>query len=779
MISESPFSRMRKALDHPLFVPLILLLFCALLYGFALIHYNIAIISEKHNDLSSEFYYWREFGFSELRKGHIAQWNPFVYGGVPFFGGWQSSLFYPPNWIYLFLPLNLALTLDIAISTYLAGLFSSLLARRYGFHPLSQLLVGSIVMMGGAFFPHGWAGHQATMAAMAWTPLLIYAADWAIDKPGVRPVLLGAFAGAMQVFAGHPQTVYYASIIIGAYCIIRLVKAENRGKAIACLAAIGLFAGLLSAIQLLTGIEINQEGTRNDKLPYVFASIIGFPAEKFISLLVPRFFGNNLDMLYWGRWQDWETNLFMSVAALPLLALGAIQSNQSRKNLWITMTVISLILAMGVYTPLYHPLYDYFPGYAKFRAQAKFIGEAQIFMALLAGAGLDAALRAQPDSLRRRFNQLAIGMSIMGAAVVMIALLLSNDQTGASLILWGARLPGSNILHISPNSSGWIRNAQNYSAIESLIGGCIAFLTAILLYKIGHSKRWISALFALSCIELLCYAHANVALYNPAESRPKFIENWFDAHPGDFRILQLAAFANSSMTYGRYDLWGYDPMVTKRYAEFIYATQSFNPSVAQMDVQFTHTASGFDLFRCAYVFKKVNNKVQVTKIGNPLPHALVVPHWEIMNGRDNILISMLFKPFDLRKQVILESDPGIPQSVGLSTGNSSAQAVWKDSDTLEVTADCSAPSIILITDAYSKFFTPIALPDSTQKTYSIMPTDWAAMGAPVQVGHHHFLLRYIPPMFAIGAKLSIIGWILFGAMLIVNFARRRNQKASN
>ena len=59
------------------------------------------ILSQLGTDLSSQFVYWREFGFSQLGQGNLALWNPHIFSGMPYFGGFQSALLYPLNWLFL------------------------------------------------------------------------------------------------------------------------------------------------------------------------------------------------------------------------------------------------------------------------------------------------------------------------------------------------------------------------------------------------------------------------------------------------------------------------------------------------------------------------------------------------------------------------------------------------------------------------------------------------------------------------------------------------------
>ena len=81
------------------------------------------VLGAASTDLSNQFLPWRDFGFAELAKGNLALWNPHIYAGAPFFGGMQSALLYPPNWLHLVLPLPLAVKLSIALNVWLLGAF--------------------------------------------------------------------------------------------------------------------------------------------------------------------------------------------------------------------------------------------------------------------------------------------------------------------------------------------------------------------------------------------------------------------------------------------------------------------------------------------------------------------------------------------------------------------------------------------------------------------------------------------------------------------------------
>src|SRR5262245_12158443 len=78
------------------------------------------IVSLAGEDIDQQYYAWRTYGFSELAAGRMPFWNPFIYGGQPYFAGFQSALLYPVTWIHFLLPTHLAINFEIAIHILLA-----------------------------------------------------------------------------------------------------------------------------------------------------------------------------------------------------------------------------------------------------------------------------------------------------------------------------------------------------------------------------------------------------------------------------------------------------------------------------------------------------------------------------------------------------------------------------------------------------------------------------------------------------------------------------------
>ena len=100
-----------------------LALLCLAMFFDALVAPAQWVLGRLDTDLPFQFLPWREFGFRELAKGHLALWNPHIFAGTPFFGGMQSALLYPPNWLFMALPLPLAVNWSIALNVWMLGAF--------------------------------------------------------------------------------------------------------------------------------------------------------------------------------------------------------------------------------------------------------------------------------------------------------------------------------------------------------------------------------------------------------------------------------------------------------------------------------------------------------------------------------------------------------------------------------------------------------------------------------------------------------------------------------
>ena len=528
-----------------------------------------AVLSNAKTDMASQFVHWRGFGFGEIARGNLPLWNPHIYSGAPFLAGFQSALLYPLNVLYLVLPLAKAINWGIALHAFLGGLFFYLWALKRGLHPLACFLAGAEFIFCAPYFLHIYAGHLPNLCTMIWAPLLFLAIDGAVEKPGAGWCLLGILAVAMQILAGHIQYAYYTGIAAVLYLAASLPGTAERMKALTCFFLFYGGAVVLAAAQILPGIEAGRDSLRGVGVSYEFATMFSFPPENLITWVVPVFFGDTVQFPYWGRWYLWEMSLFVSVTGF-LLAVYAVVFRQGRERfIPAAMAGILLLLAMGSYLPWFGLLHAYLPGFDTFRGVSKFVFQATLFVILLSAMGLDSLLR---EGLRKRWPILsALGAAAVLSLVVGLAIWQSSLSPDG---LWAQGMRGMFNTGQSYLAEGFfasrptVLNAGEGAALGLAFLSATCIVIAIILF-LRVSNHWkASLLVALAILELVAAGAPVRDTFRLAAAYPGDMMALFKERASEHRILN-PFYPNLAMSMGWRDVWGYDPLIPRRYGELI------------------------------------------------------------------------------------------------------------------------------------------------------------------------------------------------------------------
>lgn len=719
-------------------------------------------------DMAQQFLPWREFGFGELAKGNLALWNPHIFAGAPYFGGMQSALLYPINWLFLVLPLPLAANWSIAFNLWLLGAITFLWASRRGLHPFAAFVSGALAMFCAPTFLRVFAGHLTNLSAMAWIPLEFLALDaWLASR---RPAwcLVGMLAIAMQVFAGHPQYVYFGGIVVGIYALMRLAEPQrSRLAALAGVLSLPVGGALLAAVQLLAGIQAVAETVRALPLPIWFASSFAFPPENLITLLAPDFFGDFTSHPYWGRWYPWEACAFIGVIGLALAAYGISAKGTTGKRALLVALAACVILAFGDNTPLFRVLYHWVPLYDRFRGAGKFMFPAALILALFTGYGLDRILRERRVAPR----------ALLVAAAAVVALFLGGavvSQADWLPVMKAMRATGQTYLDAASYARPAIVSAsRSFAALGLFVAGLTLAVGALLAMWTRREPRAAVILGMLAVAEVIAFARLHRPTFDSAQVVIPQLRDFLAAHPGDYRILNLK-MPNSGMSMRALDAWGYDPGVTRRYAELIAWSEGKDPDAATQYVKFRRFSPLLTMLRVKYVIVLEGNTMQIVPGSRPpLKRLELVGSYEVHAQRDAILRAMGEASFDPRKEVILEQQPDPAPVAGQTQGR--AKIVREGTDYIDIEADVVNPSILLVTDAWADGWRAVPLEGSSQSSYRVVPADYALRGVALGRGHHHLRLEYAPPLFYLGASISALAWTAWVIGLVL--LRRREAQA--
>ena len=743
-----------------------LALLCLAMFADSLVAPGQWVLGRADTDLPYHFLPWRDFGFRELAKGNLALWNPHIFAGAPFFGGMQSALLYPPNWLFMALPLPFAANWSLVLNVWMLGTFMYLWALRRSLHPFAAFVSAAVLMFCAPYFLRISAGHLTALAAMAWIPLILLAIDGWLEERRAGWCLLGMLAVAMQIFAGHPQYVYFTAIVGGGYALLRLLEYRlGRLPAAAGLVGMGAGGGILAAVQLLAGIETTSETVRDLPLPFEFASAFGFPPENFITLLAPGFFGDGPTLDYWGRWYLWEACAFIGVSGLALAAYGIAAAKTEGKRALLAMTAVTVLLALGASTPLFRVLVDWVPLFDKFRGAGKFIFFTALLLALFAGCGLDRLLRER--AVPRVTIWAAGGVAIVllaGAAAIrvidwspVVALALASGESYA--------FPGRY------SEPGFVLAAQGFASRGLLFAGLVLGAVAALMVWMRSEKRAVFFLGVLVVAEVFQFARMYRPMFESTQISMPELREFLARNPGDYRILNTGN-PNSAISLGAFDAWGYDHGVTRRYAELIQWSEGGDPAVATQRVTFRRFNRLLSMMRVKYVVTVDNGRMSMfSTVAPPLRRVELIGSYRLRSGRTAILEALGDPSFDPLKEVILEREPRPAPVVAPSQGR--ATVVREGTDFMEIDADVIAPSVLLVTDAWTPAWRAMPRAGSSSASYEVVPANYALRAIALGPGRHRLRLEYTPLFYPIGAAVSGLAWLAWFAAALLLWRRRR------
>ena len=608
---------------------------------------------------------------------------------------------------------------------------------------------------------------------MTWVPLLLLAIDEFIGTRRWNWCLAGTFALSMEIFAGHPEYVFYTVVAGGIYACWRLPRAERKPVVLAGLAGMLLGAAALAAVQLLPGWDASRESARTAGLGYAEAAEFSFPPENLITSFAAGFFGDMEHTLYWGRWYYWEMSLFVGATGLVLAVYGGCCGQPRLRRFGVPMVLLLLLLALGDYTPFFNLLYRYVPGFSSFRAAARFVFFAALFLAALAGAGLDRLIR-QPGH-ERRLAAIVAGAAVL-LAVTASAVYLAAWRTPAAgwwqnLVQGVGAVAGNYARREVYSDPDHIRRFGQSAAASLLIAAGTLSVLAGLLAALRRLRGTVYLIAGLAVVEVFVFAAYSRDTFELAAARTAGLADFLVAHPGDYRILNVAR-PNEAMMVGACDVWGYDPMVPLRYAELMAYTQG------EAEVGRFFFASRFhrffDLLRLRYVVpRRVNEGAPVTEWTSGLPHLQLLQDYRVIQGRDAVFAAMNDPGFDPRKTVILEDVPDVAPDRRASPAT--VELVEASTDYLVVHARLKAAAILLVADGWSKDWRAEAANDGARQDYRVMPADYVLRAIPLRAGDHRIRMEYRPVSFLFGKWISLAAWLMFAVATGWCLVRGRRQ----
>ncbi|MFN0098244.1 MAG: YfhO family protein [Gemmatimonadaceae bacterium] len=366
-------------------------------------------------------YAFRDFAAQSLRAGEgIPQWNPYLFGGMPYIAAMHGDIFYPTFLLRKLLPTDVAMTWGFILHLMLAGIATYAFLRKLGVGFHAALLGGLAYMMSGPIAGLVSPGHDGKLFVSALLPLTLHVITWGV-RDGKRWAwgLLALVVG-LGLLTPHPQLLQYLLLASGAWALMLAFGGEGESKLARGVAmqrlgfALGavLLGFMIGAVQYLPVREYVEWSPRVGGKGYDHAVSYSMPIEELINTYLPQYSGI-LDR-YWGRNRIHFHSEYVGagVLLLAVVGLGARAMADRRRLVWffVGTFVVSLLWALGGSTPFYQLVYAIVPGTKYFRAPSTIMFITMFSTAVLAAFGAERMLAGKVD---RRVLYGGVGFGVL------------------------------------------------------------------------------------------------------------------------------------------------------------------------------------------------------------------------------------------------------------------------------------------------------------------------------------------------------------------------------
>ncbi|MDX2191926.1 MAG: hypothetical protein NW201_01145 [Gemmatimonadales bacterium] len=346
---------------------------------------------------------FRSWSAAQLREtGHVPQWNPMIFGGLPFVGAMHGDIFYPMSFLRLALSAQAVLNITFVLHYLLAGAATYALLRRLGLAWSAAVTGGMAYMLSGVMGSYPSPGHDGKLVVSALLPVMLIGLHLAV-REGRRigyPVV--ALVAALGLLAPHAQMHYYLLVAAGLFTLGLAFTGPARATAArlapVALAAIAVAVGLAaSAIQIWPFLRYLPFSPRATGIGgFDRATSYAIPWDHVPELVFAGFNGHADS--YWGSnpLKLHSEYLGFGVVALAVLGLAGARRRLGDLAWWLLgIGVLFLLIALGGSTPFYRLWYEVMPFVKQTRAPGMALYVVALVVACFAALGVDRIERGE------------------------------------------------------------------------------------------------------------------------------------------------------------------------------------------------------------------------------------------------------------------------------------------------------------------------------------------------------------------------------------------------
>ncbi|MGE5304699.1 MAG: YfhO family protein [Alphaproteobacteria bacterium] len=343
-------------------------------------------------DLGPYFYPIRLSLTQSLNAGELPLWDRHVAAGFPLLADFQSGTFYPPHLAFLLFAFFSAISVLFLFHYLVAATGSYFLCRHWGYPPYLSIIGAILFAFGGVVV--SLTNLLNHFQSAVWLPWVILFAGRCLRSYCWRNFLLFTAALLLQFLAGSPEF-YAMSMVLVVLASIRLKPNSAKIWPYSRLAMVLLGANALvialAMVQIAPTVELLLHSRRSHPLPLVEATNWSLNPLNLFNLF---FLDKEVDTTIFPGMHFFFLNrasFFIShyLGAISLFGLSfwILYSSSKERIVTIAVLLLTLVLAVGSYTPVYPFMLRSFPvmGLLRFPEKYFFLTYSLLWFAALKG----------------------------------------------------------------------------------------------------------------------------------------------------------------------------------------------------------------------------------------------------------------------------------------------------------------------------------------------------------------------------------------------------------
>ncbi|WP_187264547.1 YfhO family protein [Pontibacter beigongshangensis] len=647
------------------------------------------------------------------------------------------------------------------------------------------------------------AGHNTKSLTIAYIPMVLGGMLYALRRNLWIGTAVFALGLTLNIHFNHLQMTYYMLLMVLVFIVVEIVYAIKNGTivdlvkrglvlGVATLLAVGVNFGRLyttaeyskHSIRGKSELSVANSGDKTSSgLDREYAFNWSYGVSETMTLLIPNFYGGSssapLDSdsetykaftsmgvppgqaeqivqqgmpMYWGAQPMTSGPVYVGAIICFLFVLGLFIVN-TRTRVWLLVaTLLSFMLAWGKnFEAFNYFMFDYFPGYNKFRAVSSALVIAQIAMPLLGMLALYKLFRDKgivPD-----LDKKVLYAGGITAGICLLVWLLAGTFSFTASVdqqLLQAQYP---VDAIRTDREALMRS----DAFRSLV---FIVLAAGLLYF--YLKNKLSATLAIAGVGVLILVDlwaVDKRYLNEGDFKEQAVENYFQPTRADQMILQDKdlhyrvyylpnPFNDARTSWFHKSVGGYHGAKMRRYQDVI----DHHIAKNNLDV--------LRMLNTRYVITG-NEQQPVQRLPGALGNAWFVEQIQKVDSPDEEIASLT--DLDASTTAVIDVSKFEVTDTTFNSGGSSIKLTQYEPDYLKYEANAAQDGFVVFSEIYYA--------DGWQAYLDGEPVEhvranYILRAMPVPAGKHVIEFRFAPMSYEVGNTVSLISSFLLLLILV-------------